>query len=145
PAPPATDGAKEDLVAADHLTRGARVLAQRGDCQNVALIGRRIRQISQNYYDNVFRNDPEIAPCLSALPAPVPVQPQAVPPHEHAGVGGLRVGAYMMGIGLITGVVSVPFVSAGPGVIGLTIAVLLVAIGLLVLLLSALIYATNDG
>jgi hypothetical protein len=81
-------------------------------------------------------------------PAIVPGQPvtskETVKP-ERPGSGGLRVGAYMFGIGLAVGVGSAVVISAGSiaGLFGLTLAAVLVGIGLIVLLISALIYAAN--
>lgn len=64
----------------------------------------------------------------------------------HPGSRGLKAGGYMLGIGLLVGLVGVVIVSAGSfaGVFGLTLAVVLCGLGLIVLLISALIYAAND-
>jgi hypothetical protein len=71
------------------------------------------------------------------------------PPHvrDPPGAGGLRIGGYMLGIGLLTGLASALLISIGAegaGVVGITLATLLFGIGLLVLLISALIYAVSD-
>jgi hypothetical protein len=81
-------------------------------------------------------------------PAIVPGQsrpPKETAKPERPGSGGLRVGGYMFGIGLVVGLGSFLIVAAGSfaGLFGLTLAAVLVGIGLIVLLISAIIYAAN--
>jgi hypothetical protein len=85
-----------------------------------------------------------------ATPAIAPAQQHPVPEaakHEPPGAAGLRIGGYMFGLGLLTGLGSLLLIGVGSeagGLIGFTLAALLVAIGLLVLLISALVYAVGD-
>ncbi|HTR55073.1 MAG TPA: hypothetical protein VMJ10_30515 [Kofleriaceae bacterium] len=142
--PPPPPPAESNIVMAERLTKSARMIAKRGECATVALIGQRVKSLAPDYHQRVFLPDPDIAACGTALPQPATeLEPVPVPKRDHPGEHGLRVGAYMMGIGLLTGLVSIPLVDAGPGIFGLTLAVVLLAIGLLVLLISALIYAAS--
>ena len=64
-------------------------------------------------------------------------------------MAGLRVGGYMLGIGVIVTGVSALLIALGGGavvvgVIGITAAVLLFGTGLVVLLTSSLLYAFGD-
>ena len=67
-------------------------------------------------------------------------------PKSKPGEKGIRAGGYMLGIGLIFGLVGLLLVAAEAfvGLFALTIAVILFGIGLIVLLISALIQATSD-
>jgi hypothetical protein len=124
----------------------------------VVSLGRYILAIDRDFFRESFSGDAQLSDCVHRVAkqdreaaqryqALHPQQPaEEEPPKAHAGDKGLRAGGYMLGIGLVVGVVSLGGLSAGafPFVFGLTAGVLLVGIGLLVLLVSALIYAAND-
>ncbi len=70
----------------------------------------------------------------------------AAPPKkkQRAGAGGAKAGAYMLGISIVIGIVSIAAIGASEAfLVGLTIAVLLFGIGLLTLLISAIMYAAD--
>jgi hypothetical protein len=146
PAP--LQGPPPSVPMAGLLTDSARTAAREGSCESVAFYGRRVRELDPAYFEAVFVRDPVIANCKQRV---LPAHRMSAEPEEkksHPGEGGLRAGGYMLGIGLITGLVSVLFVAfeplVVPGLIGLTVAVLLFGIGLIVLFISALVYALSD-
>lgn len=67
------------------------------------------------------------------------------PPRPHPGVGGLKTGGFMMGIGVLIFGASVGLVSAGAEgfIFGATLGAVLFAIGFIVIIVSAIIYAAN--
>lgn len=145
------------------LHQAARSAARRGDCRAIDILGRRVRELDENYHRMTFSADPLIANCrpgqmvdangqpVLAPPSatqPMVQQPEAKP-QGHPGSVGLRVGAYMLGIGLAIGLVSALLISVGSdvaivGVFGMTAAVIGVGIGLLVLLVAGIVYLAND-
>jgi hypothetical protein len=78
--------------------------------------------------------------------ARTPAQPPPpAPSGAHPGTGTLVTGAWMLGIGLVTFGVSTLLVSAGAGIFlfGMTVGALMFAIGLIVVIVGALIYAAS--
>ncbi|MDB4959233.1 MAG: hypothetical protein JWO36_6802 [Myxococcales bacterium] len=157
-APPSGPAPFEPKVPmARTLRDAARNAARRGDCGSIEIIGKRVRELDPDYYELVFKPDPVITSCRQGVAKPVPVRRHAaepaapVEPTAHPGSGGLSAGGYMLGIGFLTGIGGAVLVGIGAesgvavvGVIGLTVAVILVGLGLITLLISALIYAAND-
>jgi hypothetical protein len=145
------------------LLANADDAANRRDCQQVVSIGNSIKDLDPAYYQQSYLTEPRFADCYRVLaenaarqqnpaypPGAMggPPQPmvQAPPPKSRAGVGGMKAGGWMLGIGVIVFLVSIPLVDAaeGLGLLGLTVGSLLFGIGLLVLLISAIIYAASD-
>jgi len=144
------------------LHKSARTAARRGDCRAIGILGKRIHELDATYYETSFRTDPMIVNCRPGVPvdergAPLPATAPPPPPEtveaarkgEHPGQQGLRVGGYMFGIGLGIGLLSIVLVSTSSdiallGLFGLTAAVILVGLGLIILLISSIIYATSD-
>jgi hypothetical protein len=143
------------------LHKSARSAAKRGDCRSIAILGKRILELDAEYHRTAFATDPLIINCrpgvavdnfgrpMPAAPPPVAAQPTELKPPEHPGNKGLRVGGYLFGIGLAVGagsalILAIPGDIAILGLFGLTAAVILVGLGLLILLISAIIYAAND-
>ena len=138
------------------LRDAARNAARRGDCRSIEIIGNRVRELDPTYHELVFQTDPVIGSCKPGVSQlrPVPATSARVTAEspQHPGNGGLRAGGYMLGIGMLTGLGSAVLLGIGGsasgiavvGVIGLTVAVILVGLGLITLLISALIYAAND-
>lgn len=93
---------------------------------------------------------PSTAPATStaapgATPSNAPPAPSALAPRRKPGQRGLSAGAYLLGIGVVTGGVSLALTEAAEGfVVGVTVGAILVAVGLIVLLVSAIIYANAD-
>lgn len=153
PVSPPTEGG--DPVART-LYQSAIRAARAGRCQDVAILGNKVRDVDPAFYTQVFSVNAEIvncnpnsAPSMVQQPPPPPplAGPQYVDPNApKPGERGIRAGGYMLGIGLIFGLVGALLVSAEvfAGVFALTIAVVLFGIGLIVLLISALIKATAD-
>lgn len=77
-------------------------------------------------------------------PEPAP-EPEPAEPPARPGEGTMVTGAWLLGIGVVTFGVSAAIVSAGGTamLVGATIGALLFAIGLIVLLVGAIIYAVN--
>ena len=139
------------------LTENARVAARSGDCRQVGQLGRYVKDLDPAYFTETVRKDPELRACLQQLavferPPPQQVQVSQPPPaaepdpddKPYPGQGAVRAGGYMLGIGLVVGLISAAAVNASFGfVFGVTLGVLLVGIGLLTLLIGALIYATS--
>src|SRR6185295_16562999 len=109
----------------------------------------RVRSLDAAYYEASFARDPVISGCrqgVSSTPSQAGALAVTEPPEPRPrpGSGGLRVGGYMLGIGVITFGVSLALVSsADVFLIGMTVGALLFAIGLIVLLISAIIMAAN--
>jgi hypothetical protein len=117
----------------------------------VAILGSRVRDVDPAFYEQVFAINPEIVNCRPGPPPPPgPVMGQATPyvdPNRpKPGERGIRAGGYMLGIGLIFGVVGALLIAAEAfvGVFAITIAVILFGVGLIVLLISAIIKASAD-
>lgn len=155
PAPPIAPPAPAGDPVARTLYQSAIRAARQGRCQDVAILGNKVRDVDPAFYAEVFAINPEIVNCNPnnapgvAAPAPPPPamsQPYADPDRPKPGDRGIRAGGYMLGIGLIFGAIGALLVAAEvfAGVFALTIAVVLFGIGLIVLLISALIRATAD-
>jgi hypothetical protein len=87
---------------------------------------------------------PPMPPPGPAAPPPAPAAVNADPP-ARPGERGLRIGGYMLGIGVITFGVSLALVSSvDVFLIGMTVGALLFAIGLITLLISAIISASSS-
>lgn len=141
---------------AEMLTKSARSAARRGDCTTIEVLRGHVQEIDAAYYAANFANDPEILSCKQGVSRDPPQAPVAHlspgthydnntrPPHP--GSTGLRVGGYMLGIGAAVGLGSALILDAGAfvGVFGITAGVILVGIGLIVLLVSALVYVASD-
>jgi hypothetical protein len=99
-------------------------------------------------YQHLLQQQPDpSAPPIAAGPgatpprAPAPVTPTK--PKSKPGSKGMKVGGYMLGIGIITFGLSALLVDASEAfLVGATVGALLFAIGLLVVLISAIIAAT---
>jgi hypothetical protein len=80
----------------------------------------------------------------SASAAPPPPAPASTTPR--AGVGTMRVGGIMMGIGLVVGAASLAIVSSGGGgaIYGVTLGAVLLAIGFIVLIVGGLTYLASS-
>jgi hypothetical protein len=148
PVAPAPPPAKDPL--APKFFAAAQRAAQRGDCKGVEDFSRYVRRTDPEYHANVFVNDPAIATCLHGQLPPGMTPEQAPPgPRARPGAKGLKVGAYLLGIGVVVGGLSAAVLSTGSnaallGAFGLTAAVILVAMGLIWLLVSAIIYARHS-
>jgi hypothetical protein len=162
PPPEAAPAGKPSLP--ETLTRSARSAAIRGDCKTVEAIRGRVRSIDAAYYEAHFVRDPDIVACRQGVdrtprPAPFPGGPGAQPPAPGAqpaasdmevpepkkqpGRRGLRVGGYMLGIGVVTFGLSLALVSSSEAfLVGMTVGALLFSIGLITLLISAIIAAS---
>jgi hypothetical protein len=141
------------------LHKSARSAAKRGDCKAIEVLGKRVYELDAEYHRTAFATDPLLINCRPGVavdnvgrplppPAPVAAQPVIKPP-DKPGTKGLRVGGYMFGIGLAVGAGSALLVAVEAdiailGLFGLTAAVILVGLGLIILLISAIIYASND-
>jgi hypothetical protein len=140
----------------DLLLGNARAAAARGECRTVTSLGRYILELDRDYFKSTFAADPELAACVRKVAkedretrarAPVaPPEPPTATSNHYPGQAGVRAGGYMLGIGAITFVISVLGLSAGafPFIFGATAGVLLVGLGLLVLLISGLVYAVSS-
>jgi hypothetical protein len=91
---------------------------------------------------------PPLRPPSSVVPDPLRhVPPPPGEKHEGArpGTGAMHAAGYMMGIGLVTGAVSVALVNSSDAfLIGVTIGAVLMAAGLVTLIVGAIIYSAND-
>jgi hypothetical protein len=156
--PPAPQS-QNPMVA--QLVANAYEAANQRDCRKVVGIGNSVRDLDPAYHQQSFMTVPAFADCYrvvaeeSAMKPPPPgqqtyanPQPTVIPePKSRAGSGGMKAGGWMLGIGVIVFLVSIPLVESsaeGLGLLGLTVGSLLVGIGLLVLLISAIIYAASD-
>jgi hypothetical protein len=141
------------------LHKSARSAAKRGDCRAIEILGKRVRELDAEYYRTAFATDPVLINCrpgtvieqpLPQTVAPPPTAPAGpIEKPAHPGSKGLSTGGYLFGIGLLVGLGSLLLVSVESdialiGLFGLTAAVILVGLGLIILLISALIYVTND-
>ncbi|HLL20697.1 MAG TPA: hypothetical protein VK427_01125 [Kofleriaceae bacterium] len=142
---PATGGASTSApppTQIETLTQSARIAARRGDCRATEVLGARVAEIDLTYYQTVFATDPEILTCQAGISREPPGP--AMPSKHRPGSTGLRVGGYMLGVGFGIGLVSVILLNAGGaggvGLVGLTVGALMIGIGLLVLVFSALVY-----
>lgn len=138
------------------LTNNARAAAAKGDCRLVTQLGVYVKELDPSYFDASFKTDPALADCMRKfyLESQQGRPPGATPPTSptpeavdkpHRGSGGLRVGAYMLGIGLVVFLIAIPITAADfGGVFVGTLGVVIFGIGLLVLLISAIIYLGND-
>lgn len=139
------------------LHKSARSAARRGDCKAIEILGKRVLELDPEYHRTAFAVDPVLLRCrpgvaVDNMGVPVPVvlpQQQAVAPikpPEHAGSAAIRTGGYMFGIGLLVGLGSALLLAADvfAGVFGVTAAVILVGLGLIIMLVGAIIYASND-
>ena len=137
------------------LHKSARNAARRGDCKAIAILGKRVAELDAEYYRTSYATDTILINCRPGISdeplqptAPV-AQPTNLKPPEHPGNKGLRVGGYMFGIGLAIGagsalLLAIPSDIAILGLFGITAAVIMVGLGLIILLISAIIYASND-
>jgi hypothetical protein len=128
------------------LTGQAQLAAQSGDCRTVDALGDRVRALDPDYYARIFKTDPVIAGCV---PLARPDSAETASPKRRPGSGGLRTGAYMLGIGVVVfgAAVLIGQSSAAIGVALImgTAGVVLAGIALIVLLISAIIYYTSSS
>jgi hypothetical protein len=132
----------DSLSVVRMLTQLARRAAKLGHCTSVNRIGHRVRSIDADFYTRVFANDPLLANCAEGNDDEDAVPEVKAP--KHPGVGGLRTGGYILGVGVIVSLVSIPLIVAIIGLFTLTAGVILMGIGLIVLYVSALIYVSLD-
>jgi len=161
--PPATGGGPAPVpqqTQVEILTQSARIAARRGDCRAIDVLAKRVYELDPVFYNTIFRPDPEITSCQQGFDRNTPPPPPRQPPpgwggpattsKHHPGSTGLKVGGYMFGIGFGIGLVGILLLQGssdaaiGIGLVSVTVGVLMVGIGLIVLLFSALIYAAND-
>lgn len=141
------------------LHKSARSAARRGDCRALEVLGNRVQELDAEYHRTAFQTDPLIAACrpgvtldaagnlvLQPVPDASAAQTEDVKPPPHPGSKAISAGGYMFGIGLIAGLGGALLLAADVfiGVIGITAAVILVGLGLLVMLIGAIVYAAND-
>jgi hypothetical protein len=133
----------------DALLQSARASAMRGDCKTVEALRQHVLSLDRAYHDAYFATNPLIANCREALTVPPPTTAPLgttgpVESKRRPGSTGLRVGGYMLGIGVVVFGVSLLLVgSSEVFLVGLTVGALLFAIGLVTVIISALIMAAN--
>lgn len=146
------------------LTRAAHKAALEGRCQSVHALGARVRTLDPEHYITVFSADPVITNCVegrvTAVRPRVPMDPEpATVPDPKARTSGQKVlgaGGWMMGIGMISGLGGLALATLGDnsggeggegllgiGVVSVTIGVVLLISGFVVVLIGALIRATE--
>jgi len=118
-----------------------------------------VRDLDPQHYITVFSTDPVITNCVSRRPAvqptsmPVAPSPVADPTERTTGQKMLGAGGWMMGIGMLSGLGGLGLASLGDngnadglvviGVISVTVGVLLLISGFVVVLLGALVRASE--
>jgi len=147
------------------LTRAAHMAALDGKCDQVQALAARVRDLDPSHYITVFSTDPVITNCASGRPvvqrAPTPVAPATAtePSARTTGQKVLGAGGWMMGIGMISGLGGLALVGLGAnvdngnngpgegavviGVISMTVGVALLISGFVVVLIGALIRASE--
>jgi len=141
------------------LTRAAHMAALDGKCNTVQALAARVRDLDPQHYITVFSTDPVITNCVSRRPAvqptsmPVAPSPVAEPTERTTGQKMLGAGGWMMGIGMLSGLGGLGLASLGDngnadglvviGVISVTVGVLLLISGFVVVLLGALVRASE--
>ncbi len=138
----------DSLTVVRMLTRLARNAAYKGNCKSVDTIGRRIRDIDPAFHARVFATDKLLTDCLpgvaTARPGATEPESDELPEPRHPGSKGMRTGGYMLGVGLIISVVSIPLIYVVVGIFTLTAGVVLMALGLVWLYINALVYVAQD-
>jgi hypothetical protein len=118
------------------------------NCPEVAKIARDIWTLDREVYNQFAKDDRLTGNCEWLVPGETD-KTHGAGGNDHPGSHGLRVGGYMLVIGLVTDLVSGVILGvasndvAAIGVVGLTLGSVLIMIALLVLLISALIYAAG--
>src|SRR5262249_36664084 len=142
PPPQAQAPVQEPMTVMLH--KSARSAARRGDCKAIEILGKRVRELDPEYHRTAFAVDqvlldchPGIAVDNHGMPVTERRPQQAVEPvskPEHPGNGAIRTGGYMFGIGLLVGLGSGLLLAADVfiGVFGMTAAVILVGLGLII-------------
>ena len=121
------------------------------NCAEIEKIAKDIWLLDREVYKTFASDQRIISECEWLVPGETD-KSHGYDPHlnDHPGTGGLRIGGYMLIIGLVTDLVSGLILSASAdggagaiGIVGLTLGSVLIMIALLVLLISALIYVAN--
>jgi hypothetical protein len=129
----------------------AEALAYTGKqrCAQIGHFAREVYERDPEFYRTTYATDPRlINECEWLVPGETDDTHGRT---THPGEGGLHTGGYMLAIGLITDLVSGLILGIGSnvdaavvvGVVGLTVGTILFFLGLLVVFISALIYAAN--
>jgi hypothetical protein len=154
--PPGAPVPMADPREIEILMSNIRFAAERNQCETVLFLGRRIADLDPQTYRNVYLTDPGVIACKDFMRQKRLVdsnQPNGAAACDTTDAKALGnklakekvtgTGGWMLGIGLITGVVSALLVGAGGdgaavlGAIGLTVGAALLIGGLIVVIVGA--------
>jgi uncharacterized membrane protein YgdD (TMEM256/DUF423 family) len=125
----------------EYLEKVQRVQAQSGAQAEFAL------RIASQAGSDAFWQQPNQAAAGTPAGAPAYVAPTAAPPAQNPtpGIGTVKAGGLLLGIGVATFAGSAVFVALGADlfVIGMTVGAILFAVGLVMLIVGAIIYAAS--
>ena len=149
PAPQAPQAPGPDEPIGALLVRNAREAAARGYCETVAVLGRQLSEVDPERYQKEFLTDPAITGCKQhAVAPPLALTPNMPCEDAHSLANAMArkkvigTGGWMLGIGVITGVIGLAVVGAGSdaavlGAIMLTVGGALLIGGLIVVIVGA--------
>ena len=144
PVAPMPPGAVDTTQEVEILMVNVLAAAQRGQCEAVDFMGRRIAELDPNTYRSRFLADRGVQSCKEMMrqrgmnpPMAADCADSTALAHKLARSKVIGTGGWMLGIGLITGLVSLAAIESGIGVVGLTVGAGLLVGGLIVLIVGA--------
>ncbi|HUJ27314.1 MAG TPA: hypothetical protein VLW85_14920 [Myxococcales bacterium] len=130
---------------ADPAGASRAMLARRGEKEYWELQQRAAGYVEA--WDRIYETRPRSD--LARIEAVYPVYGSGGDGPERTGSGGLRAGAYILGFGVVSELLGAVLYGAGANgaalVFGVTVGPILLAIGLLVVIISAIVYAASDA